>query len=384
MIRIWYDKFKDWIFSLLEFLFSRKRNFGKRDSQKEFKKILIIQLQQLGDSLIFTPALRAIRKRYPSARIDLLVNSTSYDLYSKNQYINNFWILKTDRMISYKMAKLLWKIRKENYECSVLCATQIAFRYTLVSYFTGADKRVGLDWKGRGFLNTITAPFDESKFYIDLNLEIVRALGAEPDGKDLEIWHSDEDRRYIGGLLKDENIAGKGLLVCIHAGSNWQSRTWFPDRFAEVADFLVSDYNAQVIFSGRDKDKIIVDEIRAKMKRASISFVGKTDIRQLAALIERSGLFIGVDSGPQHIAVAVNTPSALVVSSACIRQFDRWRPLTDNQIVVVHETSCAGCFKAFCDTRECMELITVDEVKKAIRAMFERKRFKNAKMPMVE
>lgn len=360
-----YKKFKDQVFLFLGFLFSKRKSI--RRLKKGFHKILIIQLQRLGDSIIFTPALRAIRKRYPDAKIDLLVNSISYSLYSKSPYIDKFWILNENKIISWKMLRLLRKIRKENYECSVLCVTQLAFRYNLISYLTGARERVGFNWKGRGFLNTITVLFDGSKFYTDLNLDIACALDAEPQGRQMELWHDDEDKRYVDDLLTSCKITKDKILVCIHPGSNWQSKMWFPERFAEIADYLISEYNAQVVFSGTERDRPEVDEIGKKMKFASVSLVGMTDIRQLAALIERCDLFLGVDSGPRHIASSVGTPSVLLISLSAIEAFHKWRPLDDNQIVLSHPSSCSPCLKPFCDTKECMKSITAEEVVKVLK-----------------
>ena len=364
-----YKKFKDWVFLFLGFLFSKTKS--TRRLKKGFHKILIIQLQRLGDSIIFTPVLRAIRKRYPDAKIDLLANSISYSLYSKSPYIDDFWILNKNKIISWKMLRLLRKIRKENYGCAVLGIDQRAFRYGLISYLTRAKERVGFDWEGRGFLNTVQIPFDESKFYIDLNLEIAFALDAEPQGRSLEIWHNDEDRRYIDDLLNKHNVIKDRVLVSIHPGSNWKSKMWFPERFAEIAEFLVSDYDTQVIFSGTEKDRQEVDEIRKRMRCSSISLVSKTDIRQLAVLVGRCDLFLGVDSGPQHIASYMKTPMISLISLASIESFHKWRPLDNNQIVIFHNIPCGACFKPFCDTRECMRLITVDEVKRAIQTQFE-------------
>ena len=357
-------KFKDEVFLLLELLFSKKR---ARADIKNFNKILVIQLQQLGDTLIFTPALRAIRSGYPHARIDLLVNTISFDVYRGTSYINinKFWRLKKNRLISVDMIKLLPQIRKQRYDCSILCVSQKAFRYSLISYLTGAKERVGFNHGKRGFLNTIQVQFDRDESYINCNLKVVRALGINPCGSHLEIWHDEADRKYIEEFLIGNGISRKQLLVCIHPGSNWQSKRWLPDRFARVADFLVSNYQAQVIFSGTGKDRMVVEEIRGRMSQPSISLASKTNIKQLAALIERSDLFISVDSGPQHIASAVNTPMVLLMSAIDLPH--RWRPWGEGHQVLFHRISCGPCYNHFCHTKECMRLITIDEVVTAVK-----------------
>lgn len=377
-----YKKLRDLIFLLMDFIYSKikiKKPFD-RGTVQNLSKILIIQLQQLGDSMVFTPTLRAIRKRYPNTRIDLLVNSISYEIYSKSHYINNFWILKGNHKVSWEMFKLLRRIRKQNYDCSVLCITQRAFRYNLISYLTKTKERIGFNWRNRSFLNTISIPFDESKSYIDLNLKIAVVLDAKPQGRDMEVWYNDEDRRYIDGLLNNHKVTKDRIFISIHPGSNWQSKRWFPERFAQVADFLVSDYNAQVIFSGTEKDREVVDAIRTKMSQPSISLIGKTNIRQLAALIERCKLFVSVDSGPQHIAQAVGTPMVLLMSTIDLPY--RWRPLDEIHQVLFHCVSCGPCFKSFCHTKECMNLITIDEVTVAIERQI--RHIKNSRVTLNE
>ena len=334
-------------------------------------RILVLQMQQLGDTVIFTPALRAIRRRYPNARIDLLVNQISYQFYKKCPYVDHLYVDVGPQGKSWRLRQLLpllRQVRRIRYDLVLADVTQVAARYATVAFLTGARMRVGFEADDRGFLYTTRLPRPEGADFIECNLRLAAALGASTDSRQVECFFDTQDYEYAGELLGAGNRNGPTIVV--HPASNWQSKTWFADRWASVCDALVEEHNARLVFVGTEREASEITSIMERMKSPALSVAGRTSLSQLAAVIARADLFVGTDSGPRHVAAGTGRPQVTLMSSLDIKT--RWHFNRPNEIVLRTDPSCSGCQLSYCSHRRCMDAISTSLVLNACSELLSR------------
>ena len=333
--------------------------------------MLVIQLQQIGDTVIFTPTLRALRKRFASCRIDVLANPASAQLYRGSPNVDRLtisrgWNAGGVAGRARAMLTLVRALRRERYDCVICDVTEQSFAYTLLAYLTGAPVRVGFDIADRGFLHTLRVPFDPGLPYVLCNLAIASALGADDADPREDIPLSDADRHGAEAKLVAAGIGEKDSIAVMHPGSNWQSKTWYPARWAGVADALADRYGHRIVFVGTTAEAGMVEAARSKMRGASATLVGATTLGELAAVITKAAIFVGTDSGPRNIAGALGVPTVTVMSAQ--EDTDRWRGVRAGEIVLRADARCTGCYYAFCAHRLCMDVIGVPDVMNAVDA----------------
>ena len=328
-------------------------------------RVLVLQLQQLGDSVIFTPTLRALRELWPDARIDLLASGVAAHIYKKSPWRDRVHVAKSwtagrggNRI--RPLLPLLRELRAERYDCTITDLTQQSFKYALIGWLVRAPMRVGFDIGGRGFLHNVRVPFRPDANWVDANLDIVRTLGGTPRSAQEEVAFDASDADAVRSLLRDAGHDDGRRLVAVHTGSNWQSRTWYVERWAAVCDALGARHGVTIAFVGSPGEREYVEQVRAAMREPSISLAGATDIPQLAALFAMSDLFIGTDSGPRHIARAAGAPHVVVMCAQ--DDTDRWLGWGRGEVLMRSLPACRGCYFAHCAHKLCMDAIETDRV----------------------
>jgi ADP-heptose:LPS heptosyltransferase len=293
-------------------------------------KILLLQLQQVGDSMAVSPLIRALHQRYPDMMLDVLASPAAQAVHRKSPHVH---AMRT-------------AARGIRYDCVLACVNQVSFRYALIAALTGARRRLGFDVGGAGFLFTRRMSIPPGMNVLKANMLLAAALDADATNPVEEFWFDDADREAAARLVPEQPY------VVIHPGSNWQSKTWYADRWAAVADALAP---LVPVFVGTAAEAPLVDEIGR-----GISLVGKTDLCQLGAVMERAELCITTDSGPRHIAGALGRPLVTVMSS--LDEPSRWTFDRPNEIVLRTDPPCAACLLSYCSHRTCMDRVTVDAV----------------------
>ena len=341
---------------------------------RELRRILIVQLQQVGDTVIFAPALRAIRERYPAARIEVLAHRVGAQLYRSCPLVDEVieehgWGTRRLHLLSLRTLRLL---RARGYDAVVTDVTESAFAYTLLAWLVGAPVRVGFDRGSRGALHTVQVPYDESRGFLHSNLEIARALGADVGDPREGVFVGEADRAHARSVLSRHGVLGARPLVVVHPATNWESKLWFEDRWAAVADALVEKHGASILFVGTAAEGPYVERVRARMRRPARSSAGETDLPQLAALLEHADLFLGTDSGPRHLAGALGRPQVTIFSAQDYP--NRWSLDRPGEIRLRTAPECSPCLSATCPRgdRLCMELIATAEVLAACDRHLER------------
>jgi heptosyltransferase-2 len=363
--------------------------------------ILVVKLATIGDLLLATPALRALRETYPQARIDLLVTPASAGLLDGWEVIDRVIVL--DKYLfdypqqlfrhpaNLKRLHLLWReLRGGHYDAVLLMHHLTLFfgrlKHQLLMRATGARWRVGLD-NGHGwFLNARVKDDGFGALHeAEYNLVLAKAVGATTGDTRLELLISDEERRQARQLVFGENATehAERPIIAMHPGSGGYStaRRWSPERFAQLADTLYAGVGGQLLLVGGPEEAALHLKITGMMRSAmpARSLAGKGSVKVTAAVLELADLFIGNDAGPMHLAAAVGTP---VVAIFGLSNWQAWGPYTGNApgrraLVVRLDLPCMPCFYSGhllgtpegCATRDCLAMLGVDPVAAAARKL---------------
>ena len=336
---------------------------------KQIHKILLIKMERIGDLVLSTPAIRAIREKFPNGHISIIVNSYTKAIIKNDPHLDE--VLVYDFKKSHKdliqKIRFVKNLRIRKFDLAIDLSTRdFLFTPVWLSYLSGAKSTLGLDNFGRGFLfNIKLKPEQKPRPLAKEILHILSPLGIDTSDMQPKLFISDEDKDYLQGFLVKEGIKEQDLLICIHPGGVFDTKYWKRDGYAKVAQYLIKQYKAKVIFIGSRQENNLADEIISLMGEKPINLVGKITLGQLMALILQCRLFIGNNSGPLNIAVGLNIPTISFLGPSIP---ERWRPQGEKNIVFRIELPCSPCELGYCWRRDfaCMRGIGPEAVIDAV------------------
>lgn len=345
---------------------------------QNIRNILVRSVNWIGDAVMSTPALAAVRQNFPKARITLLANPLVGQLFSIHPYVDN--VIVFDRAGRHRgllgRLRLAQELRQEQFDLALILPN--SFDAALVTFLAGIPHRFGKASDGRSLLLTrryqmpvLTEPAHEVQYYRHL-LASFGIAGTEE--RPLLMTLQEEDQAATG-FLAEHGIHSSDLLLGINAGATFGSaKRWYPERFAEVARRLAEQWGGRIILFGGPDEVAIVAEIEKLLEGRCLNVAGKTTVRQLMALIKRCNFFITNDSGPMHIAAAFGVPLVAVFGPT---DHTGTAPSSTAAAIVRHQVACAPCKLRVCPTDHCcMTSITVEEVIQAahqVRAGFDQR-----------
>jgi lipopolysaccharide heptosyltransferase II len=325
------------------------------------KNILLIRLSSLGDIVLTSPAIRAVREHFPQAHISMLVAKQSAELFTENPHLDE--VIPFDRMARNKdtleMVRIVRILRELEFELAIDFQRKV--RTSLLAYLSGAKCRVGYH-EPNGFLCTVRVPRQLNKHVVDHYFDLLHAINIPTPSRELELFLAEPDRAYVRDLLNTQHgVAPSQIKVGLFPGAGWKLREWMPDRFAAIGDRIAKHFDAQVLIFGGPGDRELVNHVADLMTTTPLAFTQPFGIRQFAALIEQCDLFVTNDTGPMHIAAAMQTPTISLFGPG---NHIRFQPLNPIHTTIRHHVPCNPCkqFTDKCKDNICMKLITVDEV----------------------
>jgi heptosyltransferase III len=324
------------------------------------KSILVIKLRYIGDVLLSTPMLLALKAAYPTARLTALVNRGTEEILSGNPCVDEALPLdKGSFAATWSFASAL---RRRGFDMVVDLTD--ADRSAFLTWMSRAPIRIGFndEHRGRGRCYTeVVQPVPGVRHRIDRNLEILKLLNIEAGSKNPQVWLTPEEEASADHLLDQLGVQRSTFMVTLQPGARYWFKAWPPERFAELADQLTSHYGCQVLIGGNCQEVDLAQQIQKMAKSHPIVMAGRTTIKQFAAIVRKSALFVGNDSGAMHIASAVGTPVVALFGPSSPRQ---WGPRGGPVEVLHKELDCPSCVHPICTRGEenCMRLIAVHEV----------------------
>ena len=317
--------------------------------KSEVNRILVITLSNVGDIILTTPVIRTLAREFPDARIDVMVGPRGKEIFERDPRIFKLIIYDKHLPVASKR-RLQLKLKKMNYDLVV------DLRNTIFGLLIGPK-----------FRTATIQHFPGSVIHRrDRHLLRLKGLGIDKVDRSYYIHITEEDDRYIDGLLKE---MGPGDMVVVNPGAKSHLKRWTAEGFAEVCDRLAGECGINIVFVGTDEDEKVVSDIIARMKTRPHNLVNRTSIRQLAGLLKRAKLLITNDSAPLHIGCTAGSRVLAIFGPTDPKKYG---PKGEFDSVIQKKLSCSPCEKAECKFNyECMKLISPDEVFEAARMMIE-------------
>lgn len=336
-------------------------------------KILIRATNWVGDAIMALPALRGVRGKFPEAEIAILARPYVADIYRDQEICNQLIAYDSQAKHAgiFGRERLAAELRAQKFDVAVLL--QNAFDAAWLVWRASIPERIGYALDGRSFLLTkpISVPKTgeippHEKFYY---LELLRRAGwidLLPDESFISLNVSESCRRKAEEFLAQSGVRPNSLRIAIGAGASYGSaKCWPPSRFAELANRLQSESDADVILFGTAAEAAVTRAISFELHRPPIDLTEKTSIADLPALLSHCHLFIGNDSGAMHVAAGVGLPVVAVFGPT-----DPYgtAPVTARHTIVQQKPYCSPCFLRHCPTdHRCMRAITPEMVEAAVK-----------------
>lgn len=341
-MRLWTrisNKFKNNYMRILEIFLTRSEIDPSKVNLNSIKKILVVrQHDQLGDFLLATPVLRALREHFPDAQIALITRSYTNDVAKNNQYVDEF-IFLFESGFRYTLKWLTEFLRKllSGYDLAIVLNTvSHSLSSDILAYLSRAKYILGSGYKiypgcQRNFFYNLIAPYDTNeKHQTDRNLDIVRYLGIDTREK-TEITTITPKEKHIAQTF----LAGHGILqgdhaIGIHPGAGKIENRWPVEQFAEVANYFYKTHNSKFIITWGPAEQKLGNQLLSHLEFKPVILRNVT-LRELAAIISELSLFICNDTGIMHLAASVGTPLVAIFGPT---NPDHWKPIGDKFIAM--------------------------------------------------
>jgi ADP-heptose:LPS heptosyltransferase len=335
-------------------------------SSQQLCRVAVMRSLRLGDLLCATPALRSLRAALPRAHITLIGLPLAREFVRRCRFLDDFEEfpgfpgIADQSIVPQRTVAFLARMQANPYDLAIQLHGSGVFsnpftvlfgaRYT-VGFTRPHEAELGLDF---------STPYPSRGREVHRLLTLMHALGAPNCGEQTELTVLPEDRAELQALLGDV-LTTKQPLIALHPGAKVATRRWPLDRFAAIGDYLSKEYDAQILLTGGKEEEFMCERVRSLMQRPALNLAGQTSLGTLAALIERLNLFISNDSGPAHVAAALDTPSITIFGAANVEDWaasdiERHRSLSV-------EVPCRPCSLSECPIGyACLQGVTVDMV----------------------
>ncbi|MBU1739994.1 MAG: lipopolysaccharide heptosyltransferase II [Proteobacteria bacterium] len=331
------------------------------------ENILVRAVNWVGDAVMTLPALAALRRARPEARITVLVRPRVADIYEASGLADELmFYVKPGRHQGFSgMWRLAREIRQKRFDRAVLF--QNAFEAAALVWLARVPFRAGYNTDARSFLLNQSIKLGDNikvKHQVYYYLNLIEGLGLEASFSEPRLKLRDEEYQAARDFLS-EKLDLSGPLIGLAPGAAYgPAKCWFPERFAQTADRLIGDHQAGVvIFGGPDEARTAAEVAGLIESPRVLNLAGQTTLKQALALIGVCDLFLTNDSGLMHVAAAQEVPMVAVFGST--------NPLTtgprgDKSVIVRHAPECSPCLEPVCPTDyECLRAVEVDEVVQA-------------------
>ncbi|TAN45390.1 MAG: glycosyltransferase family 9 protein [Nitrospirae bacterium] len=333
------------------------------------KNILVVSSTAIGDTLLSTPAIRAVRERYPDARIIAHFNADNMELFENNPHI--------DGIVPYyggykRFFKTIARFRKHKFDLALIFHGNEP-QATPAAYLSGAPFIFKLPNVSKyGFLlsnNRQTLGWQAFKHGTDQRSAVAELADCKIKDKRMVLPISDSSAAAAQRFLQDNGVSEKDIVIGFQVGASTLSRMWFKDRFIELGKRLVDAApNLRIVLTGSPRESSYCAEIAQAIGDRAIVSSGQMALRHLPALISGFRALVTGDTGTMHVAVAVGTP---VVALFAVADAEKSGPYYDlaRHTVIQKQKICDPCASKRCEYQRCMEAITVDEVFEAVKPL---------------
>ncbi len=324
------------------------------------KRILVVTVNWLGDAILTTPIFKALKERYPDSYIGVMAPERVTDVYRNNPNIDDVIVFdEKGKQKGFKEKIKFIRILKEKKFDTVYLIHRSLTR-ALLCYFAGIKTRIGYSrFKTSFILNKrVPAPYipvHRQEYYLNLFTQ----TGIEIEDKIPQVFIPKDVNEKIKMTLTRQKGQHK-YLVGVNPSANWDLKRWPKEKFAQLADRLITELNCAVFFIGAKKDERVIRAVIRLMHQTPYNLCGQTNVKELAAYVESMDLFISNDSGPAHLAAALGTKTLALFGPTSTQITS---PKGKKVTLLQTNVGCKiPCYDLTCKENICMKSILVTEV----------------------
>ncbi len=332
------------------------------------KKVLVVNVNWVGDTVFATPVFKAIKAEWPDAFVACLAVPRVKAVLECCPDVDDIILYDERGRHRGLLGKIyiIWTLWRRRFDVAFLLHR--SWTRALLIFLAGVRERVGYDVKNRGRFLTHRIPSPSGRLHrSDYYLSVVEHFGVPVPDRTCELRVDPEAQRQVCDLLSSRQVDARERLIIVNVGANWDLKKWPAERFSELIGRLSQEHSARIVIPGAEKDAEAARDINQKGGGKAIVLAGETNLKQLIALMKRASLVISADSGPMHIASSVGTPGVAI--------FGPTRPeLTGPRgrgkfRVLQKDVVCnrQACYFLECPDNVCMQAVSVDEVLVAVR-----------------
>ncbi|MBW2341103.1 MAG: glycosyltransferase family 9 protein [Deltaproteobacteria bacterium] len=359
-----YLNFRKYLLRVLAILIFDKKlpNFG---SGENIQRILFIRIDRIGDLVLSIPALKALKVAFPHSQLVVLASPSNQSLLLHDRYVDKVFVYDQNKRLADKM-RIMKQIRAHCFDLAIDPYPDYEVKTALIALLSGSKWRIGYSSYGRRVFFNLNGPkLEKDKHLVDLTLDILKPLGVRSNHKKPEIFLTVDEKKWARDWLKEKG-AGMKPIIGIHPGGYYETQRWLPERFAEVANHLKKNGSLDILIFGGPREKGLVDQITSMVNGAVMTYVGG-NLRRFMALVDSCCMLICNNSGPLHVAVALDIPTISIMGPT---NKDRWMPIGDiHKVLRIDHLPCIGCNLGYCkiETHDCMNLITSSMVIEGVK-----------------
>jgi ADP-heptose:LPS heptosyltransferase len=348
---------------------------------REARRVLAIRLDNLGDVLVTTPAIHAIKESLPGAELTLLASPVGAQAGRLNPDVDDVIVYQAPWMDPWhrlprdpgREQQMIATIRQRGFDAAIIFTSfrQSPLPAAYLCYLADIPLRAAASIDGPGSLLTTRHKHPERMMHeVERGLDLVGALGMGTSARDLVLAVPEEAGAAVADLLRGYDVAPareyrRRPLVVLHPGCSMPARTYPWEMFAAVVDLLVERLGATVALSGVEDERALVaqlrEHVRPENRPATIPLAGALPFPQFCALIEAADLTVTNNTGPMHVSAALKTP--VVALFALTNPPEQWGPWHVPHRQLFHDVSCRICYSRVCPYgHECLRLVTPETV----------------------
>ncbi|MBN1894250.1 glycosyltransferase family 9 protein [bacterium] len=320
------------------------------------RNILVSRLRFMGDVILTTPLLAALRTYFPSDRIVYLTQKPFDELLSGHPCVDETLSFSNSPASQYRM---LLGLKNRRFDLAIdLFGNPRSAAWTFLS---GAPMRIGGDYRGRKLFYTHRIRHDgKTRTAVDFHLDFLAPLSIPASSKETFLSVTRKERDQAVSRLSEDGLDPEKRMIGLHPGASWPAKQWLPERFAELASRLVRELDAEVLLTAGPGEEELARFVQQSCPEPVRLFYGLS-IRELMALISCLDVFVSNDCGPMHIGPAVQTPTVGIFGPG---EPEIWFPYDREKghRFVHREMDCSRCHKDFCVERRCMEAVRAEDV----------------------
>jgi heptosyltransferase-1 len=341
------------------------------------KNILIIKLSAIGDVVHSLPFLETLRSGFPGAHIDWVVEEDAFQIIEGHPGINRIMIsrrkswgrevlreTKGPWTVLKEISGFLKNLRAKKYD--MVIDLQGLLKSGVLTGLSRGKRKIGMSGAREGgwlFFNEPPVPVDYDQHAVDRYLRVAEYVGCDAVSTRGSIPVPGSEKKKIDNILAASRI-GDLPLVAINPMAKWKTKLWEPGRFAVLADKIRDEFHSNVIFTGSEHDREIIEHSIRLMKGDALNLAGKTSLKGLTYLYGRCKTLVCTDTGPMHMAVEMGCPVVALFGPTA-----PWRtgPYGRGHKVIRTDLDCSPCFKKKCSHMSCMKDISVERVLAGVR-----------------